>query len=181
MNAMGGRDRQRSGVDRLWRIPAALVLAALLCLVSAVPAAASSIQIAGSRISYSAGNGEDNALTVTRSGGNYVFTDAAGVTVAPLAPCSAGPSNVGTCPAAGISSFEIFLGNLDDSAALGASVPGDEIEFNRIAGGAGDDALAGRPERPQPARRRRTEPRRGTTPSPAARSTTRSSPAAATT
>lgn len=126
-----------------------LVLLGLALVVVAMPASAGAATLnrPTTAITYSAGAGEDNSLVVSRAGPNYVFTDAAGVTITPTAPCTAGgPANVALCPVEGTISITSTLGNLDDDGRIDSSVVETaQLTTATLAGQGGGDALTGSP------------------------------------
>ncbi len=119
-----------------------LVALALVCLAfPATAAAATSIQSpGGTSIVYSADPGQANALTISRSGANYVFTDAPAVAITAIAPCVS-VANTASCPAATVRSLEVSLNDLNDAATVADSVAGEVRAA--IFGGAGNDNLVG--------------------------------------
>ncbi len=121
-------------------VASCLVLGATL----ASPAWGATVSRSGNRLTYTAAAAEANALAISRSGTDFVFTDAAGVTITPFAPCvGGGPANVAKCPAAGIVDMEIYLGDQNDSGTVAASVDGPDITSIRLVGDAGSDILNG--------------------------------------
>jgi Ca2+-binding RTX toxin-like protein len=124
---------------------AGLLLGLVAALFFAAPAAASTLNSSGSAIVYMANTGEVNALTISRSGDSFVFTDAPGVTITPTAPCTA-TGNAGICPAAGIRELDANLGDQNDTGTVDASVTG--LRFAGTVGGVGNDTLTGGPNVP---------------------------------
>ena len=110
----------------------------------AIPAGARAATVSGGgTINFTAAAGEINALVLSRSGTNYVITDAPGITITPSAPCASSAANVVTCPAAGvINGFQASLGNMNDSASVDDSVTSD-LRSVAIFAGDGNDTLNG--------------------------------------
>ncbi len=125
----------------------AAVLVTTICAMAVLPAQALAATVSGvsnnDRLLFFAGNGEDNNLTVSLSGGTYTFREnGPGVTITPLSTsCSSVPpgpaTNVVTCNAVGINELEINLFDLNDEARV--SAPTRTI----FRGGVGDDMLSG--------------------------------------
>lgn len=65
------------------------------------------------------------------------------MTITPSGGCSA-VANVGTCPIAGATNFQISLGDLNDSAVVEPTVT-DPVTFVLLIGGLGDVVLTGTP------------------------------------
>src|SRR5687767_4063381 len=87
-----GRSHQSD--RRVGRRVALLVVglsALLVSLASASAASAATLGSAGSTVFFVADPGEVNSLTVSRTGGNFVFSDT-GATISPTLPCTAHPS-----------------------------------------------------------------------------------------
>ena len=66
-----------------------LPLLALAAVMAAAPgvASASTLKITSTRVEYNAAAGETNQLTIVRSGGNFVFTEAGTVVITVTPPC----------------------------------------------------------------------------------------------
>jgi Ca2+-binding RTX toxin-like protein len=109
---------------------ASRALAAIAVVVgvaaAAGPASASTVTIVGSELQYNATAGKANQLTITLQGGNYVITDPAET----ISGCT-------TCPAAGIQSIYVDVGDLNDIVTINAPT------LARVRGGTGDDTLTG--------------------------------------
>ncbi len=117
------------------------VLSALgvAALLPASAAGSSAFVSGGDELRYLAVAGETNTLTVTRSGANYILTDP-GATITPLGGCAAVNANTVSCAAAPVTDFDLDVGDLNDSATLGASVTGNGLRGN-LDGGTGNDGL----------------------------------------
>ena len=88
---------------------------------------------------YTAGQGEQNHVTVTLSGGMYAVMDP-GATMTGFvgSPCTISPDgHEADCPEMGIASLRVFLGDLNDDVTISAPTPA------RLLGGEGDDSLTG--------------------------------------
>ncbi len=113
---------------------------AVLVFMLAGTAHAATLTKSGDSLTYSAAAGENNNLLMQQVGTNIQFTDSAGVTITPAAPCSLVVANVAVCPAIGIGSVTGFLNNLNDTGTYDSSFP---VNFGSITiqGGDGDDTL----------------------------------------
>jgi hypothetical protein len=156
--------RRDGGAYRRAGLTVALAFAAL----AAFPAVASagSVTKSGSTITF-LGDGSTNTLTVTESGGNFVFTDTS-VNPTNGGGCNAPSGNTLTCSASGVTSIVLDLGTGNTADAGNASgvtlVPvtfpgrdgvdtltggsqGDTIDGERkndiLSGGPGADTIAG--------------------------------------
>jgi Ca2+-binding RTX toxin-like protein len=120
-------------------------IAAVALAVFALPFACEAATLTapgGFSANYTAAAGETNNLTVSQSGGSYVFTDAPGITITPTAPCTA-VANVGTCPVVGTAgSVGVSLGNMNDQARADPTLTGPLSSFG-VVGGDGNDTLTG--------------------------------------
>jgi Ca2+-binding RTX toxin-like protein len=115
------------------------LIAALLALAVAPAAAMASLASEPSnQVVYQAQAGETNNLSVELSGANYILTDP-GATITPTAPCAAITAHQVSCPAAGVTAMTVTLGDLNDTAAIGPSVPDGPFIF--LLGEAGNDTL----------------------------------------
>jgi Ca2+-binding RTX toxin-like protein len=152
-----------------WGSTTAVVTLGLLLLAAVAPGAASgaqtALQISGDGITYTADNGETNAMVVSQQGNNYRFVDPGGFDV--VGDVGGGCAWVGpgeaTCPTTGITRFSIGLADLNDTFAVDVSVgaplqritvfagdgndtvsvPPASTFDNGFQGGAGDDTLLG--------------------------------------
>jgi hypothetical protein len=91
----------------------------------------------GTTLSYLAGAGETNNVTVENVGGNYVLTDS-GVSSVLDADGAAGcnvTANQATCPDTGVTTIRMELGDGADSLAVRVSTP------VLVLGGDGDDTI----------------------------------------
>jgi Ca2+-binding RTX toxin-like protein len=132
-----------SGVSRLGQRSAFIIFGiALACLTLSGTAAAATLKSTFSQIDYDAIAGEANKLVVVRSGDDYVFTETGGVPITPTAPCVTLLANSATCPVTGITSIDISLLDLDDSAGYDASIVGPPITRVGVDGGPGLDTMA---------------------------------------
>lgn len=140
---------------RLTGLTAPVVLAAgltsgLTSVLASAPAMAATVAAAGPTLTYTAGLGEINQLTVSAAGADYVLTDAGVGAIADgdgPGGCSVA-ANTATCPAAAAALLAVDLADWDDSATL--TVPVDaSIEGGQgndvLTGGDGDDVLDGGP------------------------------------
>jgi hypothetical protein len=145
------RRRNRAAVAR--RSPFCLALGAALAaaLVGAPVAFAASAGISGNVLSYVAAPGETNDVSVSASGSDIVITDSgSGVPIADAGGCTidAGPPSRAVCPAGGVTSISIDLGDGNDSGtiandlALPVSLSGGDGD-DVLEGGAGNDVLRG--------------------------------------
>ena len=115
-------------------------LAAAGCLAAAQAAVASNLAVQGATtLQFTAGPGETNNVTVSRSTTLYTVTDP-GSTITPTGPCAAVTANTATCPVIGVSAVNLTLGDLDDHAAIDPSLTPVGVT---ISGGAGNDTLTG--------------------------------------
>jgi uncharacterized repeat protein (TIGR01451 family) len=96
---------------------------------------AGTVSLSGSTISYLASAGETNDVVVSLASGTYTISDTSAVTAG--AGCAPVDSHHATCPAAGITSLSVSLGDGDDRLVTEASTPAT------IDGGTGDDWLNG--------------------------------------
>ena len=110
---------------------------------------AATVNAGGGAVSYQAGAGESNALTVS-GGGAQPLAFVEGGSAAPVAGagCSQVTASRVECPAAGVSSITVGLGDgadtLNASAASGVSVSVNGGNGpDQITGTAGDDSLSG--------------------------------------
>jgi hypothetical protein len=92
---------------------------------------------------YTAGTGVKNALTVSRLSGTYIIDDTAEPAItlgsgAIAAGCANVDANTATCPRSAITSWNVQLGDQDDSANLSGV-----LEPTTISGGQGSDTLVG--------------------------------------
>jgi Ca2+-binding RTX toxin-like protein len=120
-----------------------IVLGLSCSLLFAGGAAASSAGVAASQLVYSAFPNETNDVTMTQSGGNFVFSD-------PGAPILAGPgctavnANQVSCAIAGVGFVDIDLGDLNDQVHVADDVrlqQGFSPAVN-ASGGPGNDLMA---------------------------------------
>jgi Ca2+-binding RTX toxin-like protein len=85
--------------------------------------------------------GEQNVITVTQSGGSFVITDTAGISVGQQAPCSQDSATQVTCTGIdqglGLDPPQIYAGDLDDRVQLKLS----STRFAFVEGGDGNDQL----------------------------------------
>ena len=97
-------------------------------------------------IHYLARDGEQNNVTVSEVGTNYVFTES-GAGIPPVDNPGGGctvADNVATCPAAGIELIRVAVFDLNDTVTMNANPPG-LTPGTIIEGGSGDDVLNGGP------------------------------------
>jgi Ca2+-binding RTX toxin-like protein len=117
-------------------------LVAIGCLGAAQAAVASTLVIqSGSTLQFSAGAAETNSVTVSRGATLYTVTDP-GSTITPTGPCLTVNANTATCPVTGVTAVSLNLGDLNDQAAIAASVKLVQVS---ISGGAGNDTINGGP------------------------------------
>jgi outer membrane protein OmpA-like peptidoglycan-associated protein len=154
-----GRAHHRLMRSFLSRRVVSLVLA-VGGLALALPAVslAGTAEVRGGTIRYTAPAGEGNAVTLMLfggAGGTYRVMDA-GHPVTPGPGCSAVDANTAQCPDTGVSSYEVDLGDGNDSFAnLANALPGvahggDGDDFlyggqgaDVLDGGQGDDSMRG--------------------------------------
>lgn len=112
---------------------------AVLLAVLALPLSASAATVtkSGSTLSYVAGPGESNDVTVSLAGDTYTVSEqGSGVTVTSGGGCQVTGSSA-TCPAGGVGLLDIQLGDQSDSVKILARMS------SRLAGGDGNDTLTG--------------------------------------
>jgi Ca2+-binding RTX toxin-like protein len=114
--------------------PAVAVL--LVALALPLSASAATVQKSGVAISYVAGAGETNSVTISLAGDRYTITDQTGVTIVDGGGCQAGGSSA-SCPAAGVTRLDVQLGDQNDSAKILAATS------SSLEGGDGNDTLSG--------------------------------------
>jgi hypothetical protein len=103
----------------------------------------STVDLSAGVLSYTAGNGVTNALTVSLSAGTYTIDDNGEPALtlgagAAAAGCLNLDANTLTCPRSAISSWNVQLGDGDDTANLTAI-----LEPTTIRGGTGSDTIVG--------------------------------------
>ncbi len=138
----GLRDAPRR--DSFWDVQGRAVLI-FLTAWTLFPGTAlgATLNSSGQQITYAAGAGEANGLTVSRDGPDYVFTDAAGVTITPMGTCANAGANVGRCPAADVVRMSVTLGDLNDAGTIADSITSPQIDDVVLAGNAGSDVVTG--------------------------------------
>src|SRR5690242_17418553 len=100
------------------------VLAALLCVAACSPAAASAAQagIGGSTLSFVAGAGEINNVSVTLASGKYTIADPGRTITLPVgSTCTATTGSV-ACPSAGITAITIDVGDMNDTITVSPTI-----------------------------------------------------------
>ena len=103
----------------------------------AATAAASTVQVDGSSITYDAAPGEANRLTVTQWYGTLTFTDS-GATVGAGPGCTAVSSTKATCPSAGVAVLALSTGDMNDTASVSSlAIP------TIFSDGPGNDTMTG--------------------------------------
>src|SRR4051812_25478774 len=98
---------------------------ALTAAAIAVPAAqASTAQVVGTKLVYTAAAGETNALiaSIVTATGKYRLRDP-GATITPGPGCVAATVNDVRCDQAGVTSLEVALGDGADTAKIGLATP----------------------------------------------------------
>jgi Ca2+-binding RTX toxin-like protein len=136
-----------------------LVLTFACCIAPVSGAWASTAQVSGSMLVYTAGAGETNAISFEPA-----FFDAGAVAIqdsVPLTPgsgCSAVSSTKVECRRSGLTSTRFLLGDGDDNFAVSGdpglsigvtgengndTLRGDDAAANVLIGGAGDDLIVG--------------------------------------
>ena len=98
------------------------------------------------RIHYLARDGEQNIVTVTETGTDYVFTES-GSGVPPVENPGGGctvDAGVAMCSKVGIESIRVAVFDLNDAVTMNANPP-NQIPGTIIDGGSGDDVLHGGP------------------------------------
>jgi Ca2+-binding RTX toxin-like protein len=116
-----------------------IATAAMLLAPAGAQAAAVS---GGSTISYTAAAGETNNLVISRDATNYIFADAAGITITPSGGCTSA-ANIATCPVADAFGIQASLGDMADTAAVADSVTVGQLTSVAVFGGPGADTLTG--------------------------------------
>ena len=103
---------------------AALLTLALALAIACAPAGdamAFSVAVinSGQTIVFGGAPGEVNTVTVSLAAGEYTFTDTT-ATASVVSPACTGPpgSHTVTCPAAGVTSLSLNLGDMDDHAVV---------------------------------------------------------------
>ena len=111
----------------LWILTVALALA--------LPAGADAARVVSSngQLTYTAGVGEPNTLTVTASGGQVVFEDATAQISARSGCAQLGPRKAACAPG----TLTVLLGDRDDRVAIGA------VACHACVGGPGADTVTG--------------------------------------
>src|SRR5687767_131157 len=96
---------------------------AALCMLLATPALspAASGDLTGDLITFTAAAGETNTLTVSRTGTTFTLSDST-APVSPLGGCAAAGANAVTCTSATVTSIQINLNDMDDTATIGPSI-----------------------------------------------------------
>src|SRR5207244_6363095 len=110
-----------------------------LCAISPAVALASDVGLSGSTISYVAGTGEANAVTVASSGSDITVTDTGVATIAD-ADGPDGCSVIGdqaTCPAAGVTLISVETKDGNDTITVDPSV----TVPSRLDAGDGNDTI----------------------------------------
>src|SRR5215213_1432099 len=116
------------------RTPLLFLCALGALLLPAQNAHAASATVAGGTLSYVAGAGEVNTVTVTQSGSNYVISDPGrSITLANGTTVTGSAS----FPTTGITTILVDAGDSNDSVTVSPSVRAN------LFGGAGDDSLTG--------------------------------------
>lgn len=88
-------------------------------LLVSYQAQASTASLSGGILTYTAGSGEVNNLTISQSGGIFTITDTgATITASPAEGFTTVSSTKVTISDAGISSIDVTLGDLNDRANL---------------------------------------------------------------
>lgn len=116
------------------------LLTLTLLLAVASPAAAATVTRTDGIIVYAGEGTEANAVSVTRTETDYVFTDPGALTITASGDCAPTVTpNVATCPREGTTRMELNLGQADDEVSL-TSLDGIVV-LER--GGPGTDTLRG--------------------------------------
>lgn len=114
-------------------------IAVLGCILAPVAASAATVSEASGTLTYTAGAGEANAVTISPSNGSYVVKDAGQTSLVDgdgARGCTVS-GNVATCPISGVTGTEVRLKDGNDTASISTPVPGF------LSGGAGNDVLTG--------------------------------------
>jgi hypothetical protein len=139
------RGRTRDSGARRASLPArlALAVAIVLGLAASTPAAAlaasSYVDTYHDNLTYVAGSGERNAITVTAAGGTYTITDP-GATINPGTGCTRVNLNRVSCnsvPGGPINYVAVLAQDQDDSVTIGGAF------YSWVDGGTGNDKLVG--------------------------------------
>ena len=101
------------------RLALAAATACLLGLAWTAPAFAGTAFVQGSVLKYEASSGETNAASVVNLGADYFVTEN-GSTLGVGAGCTLETQHTARCPAAGIASVAVSLGDLDDQLSAGS-------------------------------------------------------------
>jgi Ca2+-binding RTX toxin-like protein len=122
------------------------VLGLALAGLCAPAAHASNVNGSGA-VNYFAAPGETNNVTVSLTPAGFVVNDP-GATITPAGGCVANGPNQATCPSTDVTQIRVSLGDLNDRAAIDASVPPLSSEISgdpsvELVGGEGDDVLSG--------------------------------------
>lgn len=125
------------------RLAAGIVSVCALAALAA-PALAATVSVSIKRVFYAAAPAEVNDLTISRSGGDFVFSDTgAGIAAGP--PCS-GAGTTATCPSAGIIGFTVTgadeADSLRNNTAMASTLSGGDGN-DSLEGGPGNDTLRG--------------------------------------
>jgi hypothetical protein len=120
--------------------PLTALLAALAALlIVAVPASASVVELDGTVLRFTGDDLEPSSVTISDADGMLTLVDDASRMTAGLGCTVAADGYHAQCPALGILSIAVRLGDLGSDVRIRADLPAD------IQGGAGDDVLIGGP------------------------------------
>ena len=130
----------------------ACLLACAMASAGTTAASASTLEINGTQLAYTAAEGETNQVSLTRQGDRYVITDPGAVIEEPDAPCSLDVGVIqASCPVAGIQMHRAELDDGEDTFTIAADAYPALDDRTRLAvsGGDGDDEVFGGPGRDQ--------------------------------
>lgn len=122
-------------------------LARAVASVKAPATGTSRVAVDNSTITYKAGSGQTNNVSISLSASTYTISDS-GTTIAVGSGCTSVSAGQATCPSTGVTKFNIRSGDGNDTVALAASVTADATIYGEdgndvLTGGAGNDTLSG--------------------------------------
>jgi Ca2+-binding RTX toxin-like protein len=143
---------RRAGLRRsVRRVLFAMALAIALVASRSLPADASLAEVrasaSGQVLIVVGEGGEVNAVSISRQADGYHVVDVPGVTVNPGGPCASVDASHVVCPANGVQTLQVSLGDGDDQLSISDSAypapPSAGAASVFAAGGAGSDLVVG--------------------------------------